>query len=111
MNSSLSLSALFALSSRLSWANPFKPPALKNSALSRLAWQSTHLQGTWNADAIEGTWPGQISGKWLKIGPGRKENFGVPLNHFFDGDAYLTEIAFTSTGAMIKTGFLQTPFF
>lgn len=99
-----------SLGARVSWAGSVNSLKGSQVALSRHAWKTSDLQGTFVASEIVGDWPSQISGKWTKIGPGRKQNQGTPLNHFFDGDAYITDFVFSNVGVSFSTHFLQTPF-
>ncbi len=77
--------------------------------LSFKAYRSTHDELEHEIVDIEGVIPQEISGRYLKVGPGTKDIFNRSLNHFFDGDAYLCSLFFDQTNPQIKTQFLNTP--
>lgn len=79
--------------------------------LSYLAYQSVSRLGEWSVQEIEGEIPKEINGQFLKIGPGKKENFGESLQHFFDGDALLANFQFTQGELSCETSFIDTPEF
>lgn len=85
---------------------------LKNKLLKRksyAAYQTTQFQGTLNARSIEGKIPESIHGKLIKIGPGTKEFGTTPFNHFFDGDAYLSEFKIENGDVTTRALFLPSP--
>lgn len=96
----------FCLLDPFALARAFVPrPAL----LSHRAFRGTQLAGTWEPTAIEGQIPSDLQGDLFRIGPGQRVNYGVHLNHFFDGDPFLTQIRFSKSSVHISTKFLETP--
>ena len=81
----------------------------KLKKLSYLAYKTTTIEGSFDLTHIEGQIPSDLSGSFIKIGPGTKELFGNSFNHFFDGDAYVSEFSISPTKSTLKTSFLNTP--
>jgi len=89
-----------------------KLPNFSQKKLKRLsfnAYNTTDIEGTWRLTEIEGKIPEEIQGRFIKIGPGTKENFGTKLNHFFDGDAYLSCFDISSDKITLTARFLNSP--
>jgi all-trans-8'-apo-beta-carotenal 15,15'-oxygenase len=85
---------------------------LKNHLLKRksyAAYQTTQFQGHLKARVIEGVIPKYIQGKLLKIGPGTKDFAATSFNHFFDGDAYLSEFKIEDGEVHTRALFLPSP--
>ena len=85
---------------------------LKNLLLKRksyAAYQTTNFQGQLKARSIEGIIPQHVQGKLLKIGPGTKEFASTAFNHFFDGDAYLSEFKIEDGEVFTRSLFLPSP--
>ncbi len=57
---------------------------------------------------IEGIIPQEIKGELFRVAPGNKLKFGEELDHFFDGDAYLTKIKIAESQVEIQSSFLET---
>jgi len=68
--------------------------ASRPGRLSYLAARSVTREGPWAPRLVEGEIPSDIAGVLYRNGPGQKETFDVPLDHLFDGDAYLTAMRF-----------------
>lgn len=83
----------------------------RSQRLSWLAYQGTMLEGLWSPGNLEGTIPPFINGRLLRIGPGSRKNHGVELQHFFDGDAHLTEFQVTAGQIQCRSALIQTPEF
>lgn len=80
----------------------------RSERLSWLAYRGTPLEGPWSPAKLEGHIPQFINGRLLRIGPGSKKNHGVDLQHFFDGDAHLTEFNIAAGGVQCRSAFIQT---
>jgi all-trans-8'-apo-beta-carotenal 15,15'-oxygenase len=83
-------------------------PNLKHR-LSYLANRTTSRVGVWELKNIEGEIPPKLNGALYRIGPGQKENHGVQLKHFFDGDALVSVFNFKNGRASLKSKFIDTP--
>jgi carotenoid cleavage dioxygenase-like enzyme len=81
----------------------------KLKKLSFMAYKTTTVEGSFELTHIEGQIPSDIDGRFIKIGPGTKELFGNSFNHFFDGDAYVSEFTITPNKIVLNTSFLKTP--
>ncbi len=110
-----SLGSMFLLSSAISSASQtasnFSDLKLNNKVfkkLSYLAYKSTSIEGEWDLSRIDGQIPNDINGRFLKIGPGTKDLFGNSFNHFFDGDAYISEFHVSMGKVTLKASFLNT---
>jgi len=77
--------------------------------LSYQAYKTTNQEGAWLLTNIEGVIPKDIRGRFIKVGPGAKEVFQTPLQHYFDGDAYVSEFNFSETNIILRAYFLKTP--
>ncbi len=106
----------YTLGSILFFALPQKSystlPDLSQKKFKRLshdAYHSTTIEGSWNLLEIEGEIPSEINGRFIKIGPGNKETFGKTLNHFFDGDAYISSFDVSPNHANLSSLFLKSP--
>lgn len=83
--------------------------ATEPKRLSWLANRTAAGEGEWTATDIEGRVPAELRGTLYRIGPGQKETHGVPLNHFFDGDALVQAYRFGDDGVRIQARFVETP--
>lgn len=92
-----------------SWSAP-PPPLAKFPAnrLSQWAHRGTDFEGEWQASEVEGNWPSKLEGTLWRIGPGTKLNHGVPLQHFFDGDALVTALNFERGKIFVKSRFVNS---
>jgi all-trans-8'-apo-beta-carotenal 15,15'-oxygenase len=77
--------------------------------LSFKAYKTTMSEGTWLLTNIEGVIPSDLNGRFIKVGPGAKDVFQTPLQHYFDGDAYVSEFNFSKNNIILKAYFLKTP--
>lgn len=77
--------------------------------LGRLAVQSPSAEGSWSALTVEGEIPRDLNGTLCRVAPGQKVNHGVPLRHFFDGDAFLTKYRLRDGKASVSARFVATP--
>jgi carotenoid cleavage dioxygenase-like enzyme len=85
------------------WSAPPRP-----GRLSYLASRTVTREGAWTPRAVEGEIPRALNGALYRNGPGQKETFGVPLDHLFDGDAYVTALRFADGGLTGLSRFLPT---
>jgi all-trans-8'-apo-beta-carotenal 15,15'-oxygenase len=77
--------------------------------LGRLAVQAPSAEGHWPALAVEGEIPRDLNGTLCRVAPGQKINHGVPLRHFFDGDAFLIQYRLRDGKASVSARFIATP--
>jgi all-trans-8'-apo-beta-carotenal 15,15'-oxygenase len=78
-------------------------------SLSWLSSQTASAEGVWNDLKVEGVVPKELSGTLFRTAPGQSDNYGTPLKHLFDGDAYLSAWDFQNGKAALQTRFLPTP--
>jgi all-trans-8'-apo-beta-carotenal 15,15'-oxygenase len=92
--------------------NPWQVLALSDSDRSRQlsfrANRGTDVEGSWSLHDIEGVLPPELIGDYYKIGPGTKECFGRPLDHYFDGDAYALRFRMRLEGVELSARFVET---
>lgn len=74
-----------------------------------LAAQTASGEGRWTNLKIEGKLPRDLNGTLFRTAPGMSENYGTPLNHLFDGDAYLSSWRFREGKVELMGRFLPTP--
>ena len=74
-----------------------------------LSSQTASSEGLWTNLKVEGKVPKSLNGTLFRTAPGMTENFGTPLNHLFDGDAYLSSWRFREGKVELQGRFLQTP--
>lgn len=74
-----------------------------------LSAQTASGEGRWTNLKIEGKLPKDLNGTLFRTAPGLSENFGTPLNHLFDGDAYLSSWRFREGKVALTGRFLPTP--
>src|SRR5262245_17218606 len=77
--------------------------------ISRLAEQPPGREGTWIAPRIEGQLPRDLNGTLYRMTKGQLENQGVPLKHWFDGDAFVIKYAILDGRVAISARFVDTP--
>ncbi|MBH79828.1 MAG: lignostilbene alpha-beta-dioxygenase [Gammaproteobacteria bacterium] len=58
---------------------------------------------------IEGSIPADLTGTFLRNGPGRQKIGGAPYGHWFDGDGMLSQFTFTDGKAHFKNRYVRTP--
>lgn len=80
-----------------------------NRRLSWLAYRTAEAEGSWDLTRVEGTIPRELNGTLYRVGPGEKENHGVALQHFFDGDAFITAFDFREGRVRLSARFIETP--
>jgi all-trans-8'-apo-beta-carotenal 15,15'-oxygenase len=78
-------------------------------SLNYLANRTAGAEGNWELKKIEGKVPKALNGTLIRTAPGQKETFGVPLQHLFDGDAYLSKLSFREGNVSLQARFLDTP--
>lgn len=100
----LTAPGLFALRPAQSTASEKSLARLSFRAYETTAWEGDKLLSD-----VEGELPRELAGAFFKIGPGTKDIFGTPLNHFFDGDAYVTKLGFSDGKVQLSARFLGTP--
>lgn len=79
-----------------------------NARISLRAYRTLDHEGEWAISDIEGQLPKDISGKVLRVGPGRKDLFNQNLKHYFDGDSYLQCLTLKDGKAKFRGEFIQT---
>ena len=77
--------------------------------LGRLAVQPPSAEGRWSALKVEGSIPKDLNGSLYRVAPGQKINHGIQLQHFFDGDAFLTKYQLREGRATVSARFIETP--
>ena len=112
--SSVSRRTLLARLSALAAAGIVEPhfaaPALAaEHDLGRLAVQEPSAEGSWSSLKVEGEIPRDLNGMLCRVAPGQKINHGVPLRHFFDGDAFLVKYHLREGKASVSARFIATP--
>jgi len=88
------------------WANGVTRSAAPR--LSQRAYRGVQNEVDFFFKDAQGEIPAELRGTLFRIGPGSKETFGTPLQHFFDGDAYLTAFRFSSGGLQVSSRFIDT---
>lgn len=78
-------------------------------SLNYLANRTAGAEGNWELKRVEGKVPKALNGTLIRTAPGQKETFGVPLQHLFDGDAYLSKLTFREGQVSLQARFLDTP--
>ncbi len=78
-------------------------------SMSWLSAQSASGEGLWTNLKIEGKLSKDLHGTLFRTAPGLSENFSTPLNHLFDGDAFLSSWKFENGKASLRARFLPTP--
>ncbi|NOT61635.1 MAG: carotenoid oxygenase family protein [Acidobacteria bacterium] len=78
-------------------------------SLNYLAHRTVGAEGAWELKKIEGKVPRNLNGTLIRTAPGQKETFGTPLQHLFDGDAYLSKLTFREGKVSLQSRFLDTP--
>jgi all-trans-8'-apo-beta-carotenal 15,15'-oxygenase len=78
-------------------------------SLGRLAVQEPSAEGTWSSLKIEGEIPKDLTGTLYRVAPGQKNDHGVQLRHFFDGDAFLVKYQLGDGKATVSARFIATP--
>lgn len=90
--------------------NAFAARALANARdLGHLAAQPPSAEGSWSGLTIDGTLPRDLNGSLYRVAPGSKINHGVPLRHYFDGDAFVTKYQLQDGNASVRAHFVATP--
>ena len=77
--------------------------------LSWLAHRNPSAEGAWRLAGIEGAVPKDLVGTLYRVAPGHKENHGVVLRHFFDGDAFICGFSFRDGQVYLRARFVETP--
>jgi all-trans-8'-apo-beta-carotenal 15,15'-oxygenase len=77
--------------------------------LSWLAHRNPSAEGVWRLTNIEGAVPTDLVGTLYRVAPGQKENHGVTLRHFFDGDAFVSGFSFRDGQVHLRARFVETP--
>ncbi len=62
----------------------------------------------WADDVIDGQIPGDLSGTFLRNGPGRQRIGGQTYGHWFDGDGMLCAFSFVDGRVHFKNRYVQT---
>jgi all-trans-8'-apo-beta-carotenal 15,15'-oxygenase len=76
--------------------------------LSWLAYRDVKDEGIFPIGKVEGQIPFGLRGTLYRNGPGQKLNHGVPLEHLFDGDSYITAFHFSKEGVTTRSQFAET---
>jgi all-trans-8'-apo-beta-carotenal 15,15'-oxygenase len=77
--------------------------------LGRLAVQDPSAEGAWSPLKIEGEIPKDLNGTLYRVSPGQKNDHGIQLRHFFDGDAFLVKYRLREGSAAVSARFIATP--
>ncbi len=77
--------------------------------LSWKAYRNAQAEGVWSLDEIEGEVPRDLFGTLYRVAPGQSDNHGVTLQHFFDGDPFLSGYSFRDGRVTLRTAFIDTP--
>ncbi len=78
----------------------------------RLGWLSNRdagREGTWDVTEIEGTIPAGLDGTLYRTSPGQTSNHGTPLQHLFDGDAFVHAYSIRDGKVRVRAQFVNTP--
>ena len=76
--------------------------------VGRSPWDSQHVEFDYRVDDIEGTIPADLNGVLYRIGPGRLDVGGHPVDHIFDGDGMVSRIEIDSGGAHYRNRYVRT---
>ena len=60
-------------------------------------------------DDIEGELPKDLSGTFLRNGPGRQRIGGRPYGHWFDGDGMISQFSFIEDRVHFRNSYVKTP--
>jgi all-trans-8'-apo-beta-carotenal 15,15'-oxygenase len=60
-------------------------------------------------EEVEGSIPADLTGTFLRNGPGRQKIGGRPYGHWFDGDGMISQFTFTDSRAHFKNSYVKTP--
>jgi carotenoid cleavage dioxygenase-like enzyme len=77
--------------------------------ISRLATQPPGREGVWMASRIDGEVPEDLNGSLYRMSKGQLDNHGVPLRHWFDGDAFVIKYTILDSTVRITAQFIETP--
>jgi carotenoid cleavage dioxygenase-like enzyme len=77
--------------------------------LSWMAYRTAGAEGFWNLTDVEGEVPPDLHGTLYRIAPGQSENHGVTLQHFFDGDAFVSGFSIRDGKVALRSRFVETP--
>jgi all-trans-8'-apo-beta-carotenal 15,15'-oxygenase len=72
------------------------------------AHQNLEVQGLWRPRRIEGQIPLDLTGSLYRFGPGKKNTFGQKLNHYFDGDGFVSRFDFGDGQISVVSEFVET---
>ena len=109
LQQSAAITALMAAMSPLTLAQrALAALAPVRKRLSWLSYRTVTSEGAFSPSQVEGRIPQELSGSLFRIGPGAKENHGIALRHFFDGDAYVTKLKFENGRVEGLSRFVET---
>lgn len=77
--------------------------------LGWLANRTASAEGAWGLAKIEGKVPKELNGTLYRTAPGQKDNYGIALNHLFDGDAFVCGYSFREGKVHLRARFVETP--
>ncbi len=77
--------------------------------LSWRAFRNAEAEGFWLLEDVEGEVPKDLFGTLYRIAPGQSDNHGTVLQHFFDGDAFVSAFGFENGRVHLRARFLATP--
>ncbi|MFD1813813.1 carotenoid oxygenase family protein [Rhodococcus gannanensis] len=71
-------------------------------------WDSQHSEHDYRVTDIEGRIPEQLRGVLYRIGPGRLDVAGHPVDHIFDGDGMISRVEFSDEGVRFRNRYVRT---
>lgn len=71
-------------------------------------WDSQHQEFDYSCHDIEGQIPEGLRGTLFRIGPGRLDVNGHPVNHIFDGDGMVSRVEFGPEGVHYRNRYVRT---
>ena len=78
----------------------------------RLSWRAHRTagaEGYFELTDIDGELPADLVGTLYRTAPGESERFGVPFQHLFDGDAFVSGFSFRDGKVALRARFLDQP--
>jgi len=76
--------------------------------VGRSPWDSQHVEFDYRIDDVDGRIPDNLNGVLYRIGPGRLDVGGHPVNHIFDGDGMVSRIEIRSGDVHYRSRYVRT---